>query len=136
VNGRRRRSQAGFTLLEVLIATLIMGIAITGILSALSTASRGAARLTEYDRAILLARQKMDELLVDRSAPRGPSVEGTFPADQTGGLPAGWRSRISTFEKGLPPWSVDRVELEVWWMSGPTRRSFTLEGFRRSVGGQ
>ena len=59
-----RARRHGFTLLEVLVATLIMGIAISGVLSGLAAASRNAARLTDYDRATLLAREKMDELLV------------------------------------------------------------------------
>jgi hypothetical protein len=25
------------------------------------------------------------------------------------------------------------VELEIWWMDGATRRSFSLEGFRRAL---
>ena len=58
--------QSGFTLLEVLVATLIMGIAVAGILSGMAGASRNAARLTDIDRATLLAKQKMDELLLDR----------------------------------------------------------------------
>jgi hypothetical protein len=28
---------------------------------------------------------------------------------------------------------IERVELEVWWMSGVARRRFQLEGFRRNV---
>jgi hypothetical protein len=28
-------------------------------------------------------------------------------------------------------WVLDRVQLEIWWMSGATRRTFTLESYRR-----
>ena len=58
-------------------------------------------------------------------------IEGVFP---DGG---GWRARILPFEtaSGAGPgnWVVDRVELEVWWLNGSTRRSYTLEGYRRSL---
>ena len=61
----RKSSQRGFTLLEVMVAALVMGIAVAGVLSGLAGAARNAARLTEYDRATLVAKQKMDELLAD-----------------------------------------------------------------------
>ena len=131
------RARQGFTLLEVLVATLIMGIAVTGLLSGLAAASRNAARLTEYDRATLLARQKMDELLVDDGVPRGRWTEANFDPALAGGITSGWRARVTPFEQipggGPGLWVVDRIELEVWWMSGVTRRSLTLEGFRRSI---
>jgi len=79
-------SNRGFTLLEVLVATLIMGIAVAGILGALSAGSRNAARLTQYDRATLLARQKMDELLVDQKAPRKQLLAGMWTPQQAGGV--------------------------------------------------
>ena len=132
-----RTGQRGFTLLEVMVAALVMGIAVAGVLSGLAGAARNAARLTDYDRAALVARQKMDELLVDRDAPRNQPVEGAFDSVVTGNAKMGWRARVSPFEavpgRGPGAWDVDRIELEVWWMQGDVRRSFSLEGFRRNV---
>jgi len=132
-----RRSQRGFTLLEVMVAALVMGIAVAGVLSGLAGAARNAARLTEYDRATLVAKQKMDELLADPSATRNQQTEGTFDPLVTGNTKMGWRARVTPFEalpgRGPGAWSVDRVELEIWWRQGEVRRSFSLEGFRRST---
>ena len=126
----------GFTLLEVLVATLIMGIAVAGVLNGMAGAARNAARLTDYDRATLLAKQKMDELLIDRNAPRNQNFTGEFDPALVGGEHAGWRAMVTPFEAlpGTGPGAVgiDRVELEIWWMDGATRRSFSLEGFRRN----
>ena len=83
------KNQRGFTLLEVLVATMIMGIAVSGVLSGLSAAARNAGRLTQYDRAALLARQKMDELLVDQSMHRGTPVQGLWDPASSGGVSAG-----------------------------------------------
>ena len=131
----------GFTLLEVLVATLIMGIAISGLLSGLASSARNAARLTEYDRATLLAKSKMDEILANHNLPRGRPLAGVFDPAESGGTTAGWTATIFPMEQapggGAGQWVVDRVQLEIWWMSGtqaaPLRRSFSLEGFRRSV---
>jgi general secretion pathway protein I len=126
----------GFTLLEVMVATTIMAIAVVGLLSSLSASLRNAARLTDYDRSALLARRKMDELLLDRRLPRFAIVEGNWDQSATG-VEGGWRARITPFD--LPPGVgagvavLDRVELEVWWKKGGLRRTFTLEGFRRGM---
>jgi general secretion pathway protein I len=130
-------TRRGFTLLEVLVATLIMALAVTGLLSALSTSLRSASRLTDYDRAALLARQKMDELMIAAKAPKLAPFEGTWGPEVTGGLRSGWRARITPFD--MPPGAavgtaiLERIEIEIWWMYGEQRRSFQIEGFRRSV---
>ena len=135
---RHQRKQLGFTLLEVLVATLIMGIAVSGVLSGIAGAARNAARLTDFDRATLLAKQKMDELLMDRSAPRNQPTQGTFAVPSSGWTSSGWTATVSPFEAipgaGAGLWAVDRVALEVWWVSADqARHSFSLEGFRRNV---
>ena len=65
-----RHAQRGFTLLEVLVATAIMGVAVAGIMGGLTSATRNAARVMQYDRATMLARMKMDQLLVDETLDR------------------------------------------------------------------
>jgi Tfp pilus assembly protein PilV len=49
----------------MLVATLIMGIAVIGLMSEITASMRNATRVTNRDRAALLARSKMDELLLD-----------------------------------------------------------------------
>jgi hypothetical protein len=117
----------------MIVATLIMGIAVVGMLSGLAGATRNAARLMERDRAVQLARAKMNELIADRELPRERILSGAFDPRLTGDVEAGWRARVSAFERPQTPrgaFLVDRIELEVWWTSGRDRRAFTLDGYR------
>lgn len=132
-----KAKQRGFTLLEALVATMIMGIAVAGILDALAASSRNVARLTQADRAVLLARTKMDALLLDDGLPRKTDLAGSFSASESGAMTAGWRARVTPVESAPEAtdlnWVVDRIELEIWWMDGATRHSFSLEGYRRAL---
>ena len=129
------RGRRGFTLLEMLVATTIMGIAIAGLMSGLSNSTRNAARLRDYDRVVQLARLRMNDLLADMRVQRNTPLEGQFAPEITGGLNAGWRARVTVAEKSPSPsvgdFSLDHIELEIWWISGGQRRSFPLESYRR-----
>jgi type II secretion system protein I len=137
-NHQIAKSHNGFTLLEMLVATVIMGIAVVGLLSNISTSLQHAGRLADYDRAALIAQRKMDELLLNTGLPKDVPVEGKFDPAATG-LDGGWRARVTTFE--APPNAgpttpvLERLQLEIWWTSGLQQRSLSLEGFRRSTPG-
>lgn len=126
----------GFTLLEMLVATVVLAVAITGLMSALSGSMRNAARLTDYDRAAMLGRRQMDELLENKKLPKFVFLEGRWLPAMTGGRESGWRARIQPWEMLPSPtagtMALDRIELEVWWLDGANRRSFNLEAFRRA----
>jgi len=126
------RGKRGFTLLEMIVATTIMGIAVAGLMSGISSSTRNAVRLRDYDRVVQLARLRMNGLLADPRAPR----EGQFDSAITGGLECGWRAQVSVAEQSSPTpaagdYVLDRIQLEIWWMSGGQRRSFPLESYQR-----
>ena len=131
----RRPRQSGFTLLEVLVATVILATAIAGLMSALSGSLRVASRLTDYDRAAMLARRKMEEITTERRLPRFTQLQGLYDRAQTNGSPSGWRAIVTPFEvppnptPGIP--IVERIQVTVWWTSGGQERTFEVDGFRR-----
>jgi general secretion pathway protein I len=134
---RARRRQRGFTLLEMLVATTLMAVAVVSLLSALSTSLRNAARLTDHDRAAIVARRKLDELLLTRRLPRFQTLQGPLNALNDAGLTGGWTARVTPFE--VPPnlqpgfAVLDRVECEIWWLDGTRRRSFKLDGYKTTI---
>jgi len=79
----------------------------------------------------------MDELLVEHHIPRKATLQGVFDPLQIGGTNAGWSATVLPFETaaGAGPgnWVVDRIEVQIWWMDGATRHSFSLDGYRRSL---
>ena len=124
----RRR---GFTLLEMIVATALMSIAVVGLLSLLSGTLSNARRIKQYDRAAMLARTKMNDLLVLSPLPLEQPLGGQWDDS------SGWTARAEALERpaGLRPGMIQlvRINLEVWWMAHAQRKSVTLEGFRRDV---
>ena len=127
--------EKGFSLLEVMVATFIMAVAVVALLSNLTTSLRNASRLTDYDRAALLARHKMDELLLVPRLPQMQVTGGQFDPSQASGLNATWRARASIFEfaPGAGPGAqiLERVELQIHFQNGGRTKSFSMEGFRK-----
>jgi general secretion pathway protein I len=124
-----RSTESGFTLLEVIVATAIMAIAVIGLLSLISGSLANAARVREYDRAAMLARHQMGELLVSEPLPLGADLDGNF--DNA----SGWKARAEPFELPARPGPgqpmLARIQLEIWWVSEGRRKSVEFEGYRR-----
>jgi len=134
---RGRNSRAGFTLLEVLVATVIMGVAVTALIVGLSQSVKNAGRLADYDRAVMLARTRMNDLLLDVNLPFDGSVNGVFPADEAGGIPSGWNAALKPFDvppNALPGATVlQQIALDIWWEpSTGGRRTMHLESYRQA----
>lgn len=131
----KQRRSAGFTLLEVMVAGLVMAIAVVGLLSAISTSLNNASRLGDHDHAALLARRQMEQLLTMPLVP-GQAYGGVFPPAQSGDLRAGWQAVVEPFEGnafGMSNGVLNRIVLEVWWERGGQRRTMQVETLRAVV---
>ncbi len=131
---RKSEQPRGYTLLEVMVATLIMSVAVVALISNLSVSLNNTARLTDYDRAVLMAKRTMNELLAAPDLPKMTPIEGTWDPDVVG-VNGGWRAQLTPFERvpraGPGQLGLDRIELEVWWShGGDNRRTLALEAYR------
>ncbi|MCU0227203.1 MAG: type II secretion system GspH family protein [Bryobacterales bacterium] len=131
VKGRRQR---GFTLLEAMVATLIMAIAVVGLLSNISTSLNNASRLADYDQAALLAKRQMEQLMSMPLQP-GQPYSGTFPRTSDTDLQAGWQARVEPFEANPTGMGavLDRIVLQVWWIRNGQRRVMELETLKAVI---
>ena len=107
---------AGFTLLEALIAIVILALSLSALLQLYSTGLRGVANIDDHLRARLLAQSVMAEMSYDRRLRPG-RLQGR--ADQFA-----WTLSITPFDDGQPapqqpgPWTLHRLALTVTWPQG------------------
>lgn len=118
----------GFSLLEVAVATLLLGVAAVSILSAIGSSVSAAGAARDYGEAGLLARSCMNELLARRSLEPGATFRGKHES----------ASEWEAFVEPLAGFGADaqgnrivRVRLDWRWNRGGERRSIRLEGYRR-----
>lgn len=72
---------AGFTLLEILVATAILGAAVAGLFGLLTGSLGNMRRLRGPSQALLIGETRMNELLAAGIA-TGKDMPGTIPLDQ------------------------------------------------------
>ncbi len=108
-----RRREAGFTLLEVMIALAILGVAFALAMELLATGVRSAKASEDYTQAVLLARQKLAEIAAT------PNAEGSADGGEFGGG-FRWSSEVQPLpqEEDLPA-LLYQVRVRVTW---PGRR--------------
>lgn len=76
-----RNRQGAFTLVEVLVATFIIGVAVTSMLSALTGLDRAELRVQDRDWIDRLAHEKLDELVATQTFLTESGGEFTDPED-------------------------------------------------------
>lgn len=123
-----RWNQQGFTLLEVLVAVMILALTLTALLQQFSLAQRAGVVSWDNTRAVLHAREKLEEL-----KSRHELTEGTESGDFDDGYT--WQTTVSPYEYS---WAEDdevfeslryetvRLDVSVSWRSGERPKQVEL----------
>ena len=123
------RRANGFTLLEVLVAMALVGIAVAALMSGIAGSLRNLDRAAAHERGLLLARSQMNRLLVEQRLEPG-RLQGTldggyrWAADVRQWNPAGAAQAL--FDPRLPPLMLVRLTL-FWGNQQLTLESCKLE---------
>ncbi|MGH7369527.1 MAG: type IV pilus modification PilV family protein [Candidatus Methylomirabilaceae bacterium] len=127
-SGRHRPSHQGFTLLEVIVALAILGIAFALAVELLANGVRSSRASEEYTQATLLARQKMAEV-----AGSG-RVETLSDAGEFGGG-FRWISEIQPFPQEVEdlPARLYQVWVRVTWPGRRGEKALDLYTLRMAV---
>ncbi len=134
LNGSTAQRNSGFSLLEMIVATTVLSLAIVGLLGLIRASLANAVRVREYDRAAMLARSTMTELLATDPLPVPARLSGRYDDN------SGWEARTTPAEMPIMPRiggvMVAQVNLTVWWNSEGRRKTAVFDGFRRIRIGQ
>lgn len=133
--------QRGFTLLEVLIAMVLVGTGIALAFTAVSSGTKLEAKMKEQEAAIRLARAKLDEALLHPAhfGLAADDGEQNFAGKEFGYrlqarkmplLSEALQTRLST-QAG---W-VEEVSIEVFWGPKNLQQSYRLVTYRQSLSG-
>ena len=127
---KRTRSQAGFTLLEVLLAVVIMGVSLTTILLQFQTALHAGSISQERTNAVIYAKEKLESLKIEAEL---------FESSQSGTFENGyeWETEVSLYEYEEEDQEEDisyedlrhetyKLRAAVKWNSGINKRQVEL----------
>ncbi|MBU0484148.1 MAG: prepilin-type N-terminal cleavage/methylation domain-containing protein [Proteobacteria bacterium] len=122
------RDGKGFTLMEILVAMMIVAISITVILQLFSGGLRSGELSKNYLRAVFYAREKMEEILL---------ADLVVGETQAGELADGYRwsavvepNRADDVDNSRAKLMLYSVSVDVNWQEGRHRKHFTLSTLR------
>ena len=117
-----KRGEAGFTIMEALVAFAILSLMLVAIYAASGTALRGVGRAQGVERAVLLAQSKLAEIAALRT---------TFPATSKGsfaGTQVRWRiDATDVHMNAMGALRLQDIHLELTWPEDDATRTIAVD---------
>jgi len=129
---RNRRSDKGFTLIEVVVALAILGVGLMVIIELFSGGLRLARTSMEYTKAVNFARTKMEEMTVKPAVVEG-TEEGESDDKTFRWLVGVKKVDLLSIDKSVdykPPIELYQVKIDVFWKSGTKEKSTSVESLK------
>ena len=123
---RRVEGEKGFTLIEILVATMVLAIALTVIMQLFSGGLRAARLSEDYSAGVFHAREKMDEILLADDISNA-SGEGSFEDGYR------WQAAVRLIDEEAAedveqlPVVTYEVTVRVSWPVGEREKSFEVQ---------
>jgi len=136
MRARQAKYQSGFTLIEVLVAIVILGIGISSVLIAYSGSMKSMREASAYQSAVLLAHSKLDETWVDTHLDIKDADDAQ--EERYNGILYGYKITIRPvplLEKALVgkvklPVELNEIFVQVFWGDEPQRREYRLTAYK------
>lgn len=130
--GQIRKKQMGFTLLEVLVAFVVMASVLAVIMQGFAGGLRNLGSSDKYGMAVLVAESKLNEV-----GPIYPVEEGAVEGEEDTGF--SWRILFEPWEDaallaGEPLGDLLLVTVEVSWLEAGKNKRFILSSLRQDHG--
>ena len=126
------KNERGFTLIEVMVAAAVLGIAATAIFGLFSKSLSNLRTIDDLHKYQLATEEIMNRVLLQTSLPPEADVEGRIER-----LNARWNVKVSPWiPKKLddnPREAVMKVDVQVLWQGRSTERSVKLETIKGTV---
>jgi|WetSurMetagenome_2_1015567.scaffolds.fasta_scaffold07411_2 general secretion pathway protein I len=123
----KKPADKGFTLMEIMVAVAILGIALTVIMELFAGGLRLGKKSQEYSRAVFYGRQLLEELCLKKEFP-GLVEEGIFTGSEYR-----WRYEVAPVflvdndkEKKFPL-NIFKITVFVFWLSGDKEKNLVFE---------